>query len=225
MARSSSVGASPDWLLRATAKLEKSIFRRVEHKYKKKFSDLYDIIRRLEDEANSTDNDLFDSKARIVELENLLALYTNPTVTLKNLEKEVYRVKPTIEKFANEEGKKRKFEEPTKEISEIIFFRDSPASKILKVGPAPRPAIPLPLPSIKTTKPNPEKKRARSISPTPKFSFKNFTNEKKNFTSRNQSHSPQPQPPPTPLLNRRPAGNWKKRKKDKEEKEKEKGNL
>jgi len=158
---------------------------------KKKFSDLYDIIRRLEDEANSTDNDLFDSKARIVELENLLALYTNPTVTLKNLEKEVYRVKPTIEKFANEEGKKRKFEEPTKEISEIIFFRDSPASKILKVGPAPRPAIPLPLPSIKTTKPNPEKKRARSISPTPKFSFKNFTNEKKKFyKSKSKSFTP-----------------------------------
>jgi len=107
MARSSSVGASPDWLLRATAKLEKSIFRRVEHKYKKKFSELYDIIRKLEDEANLTENALFDKNARIVELENLLAPYANPKVTLKNLEKEVYRVKPTIEKSANEEGKKK----------------------------------------------------------------------------------------------------------------------
>jgi len=192
---------------------------------KKKFSELYDIIRKLEDEANLTENALFDKNARIVELENLLAPYANPKVTLKNLEKEVYRVKPTIDKSANEEGKKRKFEE-VKEISEVIFLRDSPASKILKVGPAPRPALPLPLPSIKPTKPIPEKKRARSISPTPKFSFKTFTKEEKIlFASRNVSHSPQPQAPPTPLVNRRPAGNWKKRKKEKEFLEKEKGNL
>jgi len=107
MARSSSVGASQDWLLRATAKLEKSIFRRVEHKYKKKFSDLYVIMRRLEDEANSTQNELLDKDARIAELENLLAPYTNPKVTLKNLEKEVFRVIPAIERTVIEEGKKK----------------------------------------------------------------------------------------------------------------------
>jgi len=107
MASLPSVGVSQDWLLRATAKLEKSIFRRVEHKYKKKFSDLYVIIKRLEDESNSTQNELFDKDARIVELENLLAPYTNPKVTLKNLEKEVFRVIPAIERAANEEGKKK----------------------------------------------------------------------------------------------------------------------
>jgi len=110
--------------------------------------------------------------------------------------------------------KKRKFEE-VKEISEIVFLRDAPVSKILKVGPAPRPALPLPL-SIKPTKP--KKKRARSISPTPeKFSFlKSFTSEEKKLIGNQnqiQSHSPQPQPQPSPLVNRRPAGNWKKRKK------------
>jgi len=225
MARSiSSASASQDWLSRATTKLEKSIFRTVDYKYKNKLSSLYAIIKRLEDEANSTQNELFDKTARIVELEKMLAPYTNPMVTLKNLEKEVFRVLPTIEKIAIEEGKKRKFDEE-KEINEIILLRDAPASKILKVEPAPRSVLPLPLPSTKPISTKIKKKRARSTSPTPKFSFTTLTEEEKRiFAKRNQVHSPQPQPQPTPLVNRRPAGNWKKRKKNKEEWEKE-GNL
>jgi len=106
MARNSPSGASGDWLLRATAKLQKSIFRSVEHKYKKKIDELYAVIKRLEDDAEVFINDVFFKGERIKELEKKLAPFENPEVTIKNVEKEVYRVIPIIEKVALEEKKK-----------------------------------------------------------------------------------------------------------------------
>jgi len=220
MASSTSVGASHDWLSRATAKLEKSIFRRVEYKYKKQLKDLYNLCRKLEDEANMIVDVLLEKDNRIVELESLLAPYINPTVSLKNLEKEVFRVCPFVEKNANAEKLKRKFEE-SKELNEIIELREAPASKILKIGPTPRSILPPPksmLPKKKT-----EEKRGRSVSPQPKPTHsKPLTIPKKSDLKRDRSTSPLPQPQHHPLvINRRPSGNWKKRKKDKEDKEKD----
>jgi len=177
-------GASQDWLLRATTKLQKSIFRTVEYKYKKKLNDLYSFIKKLEDDANTQDNELERKNKRIIELEGLLAPFINPTVTVKNLEAEVFRVIPTVEKNAIEEKKKRKFDE-VKEISEILELRDAPLSKILKVGPAPRSILPPGIP-----KKNLSKNREKSTSPPsePKII------PKKSELKRERSTSPQPQP-------------------------------
>jgi len=147
MASISSSGASQDWLLRATAKLQKSIFRTVNYKYNI-ISDLYSKIKVLEDDANTVDNELQRKNERIIELEKLLLPYLNPVATVKNLEQEVFRVIPTIEKNAKEDLKKRKFDE----LKDIEVLKDAPDSKILKVGPAPRSILPPPvIPKKKAT--------------------------------------------------------------------------
>jgi len=74
-------------------------------------------------------------------LEKKLAPFENPEVSIKNVEREFYRVIPITEKIVLEENKKRKFDEVI-EIEEIKILRDSPASKILKVGPAPQHILP-----------------------------------------------------------------------------------
>jgi len=218
MASYSSVGASQDWLFRATAKLEKSIFRRVEYKYKNKLNDLYNLCKKLEDEANLIVDVLLEKDSRIVELENLLAPFINPTVSLKNLEKEVFRVSPFIEKTAHAEKLKRKFEE-SEELIEIIELREAPVSKILKVGPAPRSIFPLPTPVTPKKKSNNNRGRSGSPKPIPTPS-KPLTMPKKSEFKRDRSTSPLPQPQHHPLVMKR-FGDWKKRKKDKEDKEKD----
>jgi len=167
------------WLFRATTKLEKSIFRTVEYKYKKLIKNFEiqienyknelkvatDIILNLEDDVSIRDS-------HIEELEGKLLIFTKPEVAVKDMQKEIFRVKPLDE--IGEEGKKRKLEY-NKEVDEFTVLRDAPPSKILKVSPAPR-SIPPP--------PGPKKTREQSSSPQPSTKV----------MKRERSASPQPSP-------------------------------
>jgi len=154
-------GASQDWLARASTKLQKSIFRSVDHKYRSKIKHLYDLIQALEDNATKLDNELNRKDERIKELEGKLVPFENPDVTVKNVEKEVFRVIPIFEKNAKE--RKRKSEE-VNELSEILNLKNAPASKILKIGPAPRSIFP---PPVILKKNELKRNRDRSNSPSP----------------------------------------------------------
>jgi len=102
------------------------------------------------------------------------------------------------------------------ELSEILNLKNAPASKILKVGPAPRTIFPPPpvIPKKNELKRN----RDRSNSPTPS---KKRIPSKVLKRERSISPDPKPQNQHHPLIRRNLSGNWKKRKKGKKDKEKE----
>jgi len=158
---------------------------------------------------------------KIKECEDLQAKldqFTKPVVAVKDVEKEIFKVKSWVEKSTTEEGKKRKLDFD-KEVQDIVTLRDAPPSKICKVVPAPR--LKPPSPGIpKTT--SKERKRERSTSPKSSMSPLIPT---KNVFKRERSCSP---PPSVPLLKPQPpvspnkplvvTGQRKKRKKEKDKK-------
>jgi len=216
MARIAPRVAPLDWLSNATMKLKKSIFRTVEFKHKQKFNDLMKLIQSLEDEVQRLGSEETKKDARIVELERMLAPFTNPEVAVKNVEKVVYQVLPSIQNV-KEDHKKRKMDRRS-EINEMENLKHNPPSKILKIGPAPRTIQP---PPGKPKKKLMNEPRGRSNSPKPKpdqpISSPSFL--EKGFLKRDRSTSPLPQL--TPLVYRR-EGKWKKRKKEKEDRVKKK---
>jgi len=135
---------APTWLLRATTKLEKSIFRKAEFKYRSIIEFLQNRVNELEDfyvnaqnDITRLENDLIAEQIRVEELEGELILYKKPEVAVKNIEKEVFRVVPlTGERI--EIKNKRKLE-ADKEINRLNQLRDDPPSKVLKVTPTPAP--------------------------------------------------------------------------------------
>jgi len=156
------------WLFRATAKHEKSIFRIVEHKYKNLIKDFEKQIKSYKRELKvatdiicKLDDDVSNRDKHIEELEAKLFIYTKPDVAVKDVQDEIFRVKPR--NVIKEEGKKRRLE-INKEVEELTVLRDAPPSKILKVSPAPR-SIPPPPGKPKTHQT--EKTRERSTSPRP----------------------------------------------------------
>jgi len=158
-----------DWLLRATTKLQKSIYRMAEHKYRS-------IIKGLEDERDENldvklklENDLSQALKEIRKLkgetnyEKLEEVHEQEVVHEPKVvqDPEVFLVKPILGKIIVDATKQRK-RELNKEIDELEFLRDAPPQKLLKAAPpAPRSIPPLVTPKPKAL----FKKRERSTSP------------------------------------------------------------
>jgi len=158
------------WLLSAANKLEKSIFRKIEYKYRNRISELTTQIKELEKRVELVNNeaikfeDIGDQRLyRIQELEAKLRAYEKPVAT-KDLREEVFRVKTVTEQTISEESVKTIVEAP-KEINIFSSLRDAPASKILEIGPPPRSILQI-VPLL-TTENKKSKKRERSTSPKP----------------------------------------------------------
>jgi len=223
MASSTPSSASQNWLLRATTKLEKSIFRKVEYKYKSLINNYVNRIKELEERNNAwiteyevLENMFFTQSRQFDDLQNKLEQFTKPEVAVKDVEKEVFKVKSWSEKNTLEEGKKRKLEF-NKEVDEIAVLRDAPPSKILKSTPTLRPKPPSPgIPKTNITK------TSRERSTSPKSSMPPES-PKKNVLKRERSNSP-PQPVTAafpPVSPNKPfvvTGQRKKRKKEKDKK-------
>jgi len=168
MASISPSTAPQNWLLRASTKLEKSIFRMVEFKYKTRIKNLEDMLKTREHELAEQETQIFDLTDRVQELETKLAPFIKPDVATKDMQAEVFRIIPTVEKEKKENKGKRKLE-MTKEIGELEELRDAPLAKILKVGPALRSIWP---PSGTPKKEPIKKSRERSTSPRVQMSKK-----------------------------------------------------
>jgi len=158
---------SQDWLLRATRKLEKSIFRTVEYKYKNIILGLKTRIKEYEefeknahDDSNRLEEELEVEQKKVEDLETRLKLHEKPDVVVKDLRGEIFRVKSFDNQIDSEKNEKRKAD-LDKEIDTINTFREAPPSKILKIGPLPRSIIIPPPGSPRTI----GKKRERSLSP------------------------------------------------------------
>jgi len=182
--------APQDWLLRATSKLQKSIFRTAEFKYKNVIKQLENkyksVIKQLENTVKEQEaklavqeDEIFDLTDRVQELELQLAPFVKPDVATKDLQAELFRIAPTAEK---EKMGKRKLD-VNKEIGELEELRDAPPTKILKVGPAPRSILPPPGIPKKTPI---KKSRERSTSPKILVPIK----PKKSVLKRERSPSP-----------------------------------
>jgi len=137
----------------------------LEYKYINLIVRLTTRIKELEAELTTFEEDLskfedekLDQQQKIEDLEAKLRVYERPTVALKNLEEEVFRVKPLYDQMKNVVDK----EEKEKEIEVIATLRDVPPAVILEVSPTPRSILPPVSPQNKTEK---VKKRERSTSP------------------------------------------------------------
>jgi len=181
---------------------------------------------------------------QINELQWKLDLITNPEVAVKDVEKEVFKVKSWNKKDTFEKEKKRKLDYD-KEFDEIAVLRDAPPSKFPKITPAlhpkppssgSQPGSPKP-PSLKSPKPpsprSPKPPSPGSPDPSPGSPKMNISKQRstsprplelpefqrKNVLKRERSKSPQPVLPPIspnkPLV---VSGQRKKRKKEKEKK-------
>jgi len=223
MARIPPRTASPsqDWLLRATRKMEKSIYRSVEYKYrniivalKTRVLELEEFKKDAEDDIDRLENKVVTEITKVEELEALLRVYERPKVAVKDIREEIFRVK-TAEVQRLEAFKKTR-EDIIKDIDDIKILKDAPSSKILEIGPLPR-SIPL-LPTVK------KKKREHSSSPKsthPRSIKKKNIQEKEH----NSLQSTDPSPPPsltsipitTPLSVPPVKSKKRKRKKDTEE--------
>jgi len=212
MASSSPSTASLDWLLRATAKREKAIFRSVEYKYRNIILGLSARIKELEDYAKRADsdikrleNELFDEQKKKDELRAKLRVYENPNVAVKDLREEIFRVKTVSDQIDSEEMEKKKTE-VNKESEGITTLRDASPSKILEVGPLSRSILPL-----GTSKTSKGIKRGRSTSLKPVVSQSQKKNKKE---EQNTQAVLLNATPPRPLV-----ANKKKRKRKKDKKE------
>jgi len=161
---SSSPRTATSWLLTAANKLEKSIFRKIDYKYRNIISTLTTRVKELENRVEELNNEAikfedigFERLKQIQKLEAKVRAYEKPVAT-KDLKEEIFRVKTTTEQNISEESTKV-LEEAPKEIITISSLRDDPASKILEIGPPPRSILPLPVANKKC------KKRERSTSP------------------------------------------------------------
>jgi len=216
MASLSPSTASNDWLLRATAKLKKSIFRMAEYKYKTKIKQLEKQVKEYDLDIDRLlhENILLEDKCE--ELEGKLNLFTKPEVGIKDIQTEIFKVKPIVEKIAlgNVEQIREKFND---DVNVIGVMKDSTPKEILKIAPVPPRSI-LPPPAIpkKNIK---NKKRERSTSPKP---TPLPPQDKMNLKKRDRSESPQPtiSPYSTIEVSLEGTGHWKKRKKDKGKKKK-----
>jgi len=209
---------APTWLLRATTKLEKSIFRKAEFKYRSLVESLQNRVNELEvfygnaqRDISRLENDLIAEQNRVEELEGELVLFQKPEVAVKDIEKEIFRVVPmTGERI--EIKNKRKLE-ADKEINELNQLRDDPPSKVLKVTPTPAPRSIPPPPQVTPKKNKNKNTSERSTSPQPMTQAANFFKKK-----RERSTSPQhavSYQPPIPLDSIHDFGQRKKRKKEK----------
>jgi len=146
---------------------------------------------------------------KIDDLQAKLDVFTNPEVAVKDVEKEVFKVKSWYEKNTLEEGKKRKLEF-NKEVDEIAVLRDAPPSKILKITPTQRPKPPSPgIPSREHTSPK--------SSMTPE-SPKKIVLKRERSKSPPQPRVPAAFPPVSPNKPLVVNGQRKKRKKEKDKK-------
>jgi len=201
MARIPPKTASPsqDWLLRATRKLEKSIYRSVEYKYRNvivglnaHITCLKARITELEEYQSDIDrleDELTTEISKVEDLEAKLRVYERPNVAVKDIQEEIFRVK-TVNEQRLEATKKTK--DIVKEIDNIKELKDAPPSKILEIGPLPRSLPILQIPEVK------RKKRERSLSPK---STNSRLIRKKNSQEKEQniSQSIDPSPPPLTL--------------------------
>jgi len=212
---------APTWLLRATNKLEKSIFRKAEHKYRSIIEFLQNRVNELElinenalCDITRLENELIAEQNRVEELEGELVLYKKPEVAVKDIEKEVFRVVPlTGERIETKKKRKLKADQ---EIDRLNQLRDDPPSKILKVTPTPAPRSVPPPPQVTPNKNKNKDKSERSTSPQPMTQVSNLFKKK-----RERSTSPQPtisHQPPVPLDSIHDIGQRKKRKKEKDKK-------
>jgi hypothetical protein len=174
--------APQNWLLRASTKYEKSIFRMAEFKYKSVIKNLENLLKAQEYELADQETKIFDLEDRVKELEVKLAPFIKPVVATKDLQAEVYRIIPTVEKEKSENKGKRKLD-LSKEIGELEELRDAPPTKILKVGPTPRSILPPPGIPKKTPI-----KKSREHSTSPKILVPN--KPKKSVLKRERSPSP-----------------------------------
>jgi len=163
---SSSPRTATSWLLTAANKLENSIYRRIDYKYRNIISTLTTRVKELEKRVEDINDeairyeDIGDERLKqIHNLEAKLRAYEKPVAT-KDLREEIFRVKTLTEQIISEESTKVLVEAP-KDINIISSLRDDPASKILEIGPPPRSILPLPVTYKKS------KKRERSTSPKP----------------------------------------------------------
>jgi len=156
-----------------------------EFKYKSVIKNLENLLKAQEYELADQETKIFDLEDRVKELEVKLAPFIKPVVATKDLQAEVYRIIPTVEKEKSENKGKRKLD-LSKEIGELEELRDAPLSKILKVGPALRSILPPPeIPKKKSVK----KSRERSTSPRALV-----PNKAKKFVHEHEpSSSPSPQ--------------------------------
>jgi len=165
--------ASNDWLFQATAKLRRSIYRQAEYNYK-------GIIKNLKKQHNQDLTDLNEEHHR--ELETLEQESVRLELLCKELMEKVKILEGRSEKYEKPDEVKSKENVPslkielpketkrkieyTKEIDEILFLRDAPPNKILKVlTPVAKRSLPPPPVTPKTSKIT--KKHERSTSPQP----------------------------------------------------------
>jgi len=211
-------------------KLEKSIYRTVEYKYRniilglnsqvKEYEEFkknaYANIKRLEDEIDTLSNENNSLTNKVETLEERERLRENPSVAVKDLEEEVYRVKTGDKRNTVEVNEKRKANF-AKEINTISALRDEPPGEILKTQPLPRQII-LPTPII----PPPGsprkggKKRDRSSSTSPIASPRSMRVRKEPQENFAYSNSDDSSLTPSLLV---PLVNKKKRKRKRKEKE------
>jgi len=212
-----------DWLLRATSKLEKSIFRIVEHKYRNIILGLKAQIKVLEefkvdayDDIERIEKELSVEQEKVEKLEERLSKYEKP--------REDYGLGGEIIRFDQEvleKNEKRKFDE--------IEVREEPIekpSKILKLGSPPRPILSsptLPPPGSPRTL---GKKRERSSSSSSSDSnpLIGRRTQVKKIAQKGKTLIREPPPPipePSTLLINPPSVNKKKRNRKRKKKEKE----
>jgi len=110
-----SPSTAPDWLFRATTKLQKSIFRTAEFKYKTIIKDYEARIQQYEKftkdaqaDISRLETELFEQLELVSVLEGKLAIYTKPEVAVKDVQTEIFKVKSIMEKETAEMQKKEK---------------------------------------------------------------------------------------------------------------------
>jgi len=158
MASSSPRTATSSWLLHAANKLEKSIYRKVEHKYRNLINSLTTRVKELEDLVKSVSDEAIryedfgdKQKFRIQELEGELRTFKQPVVEV-DLREELFQAKPITEQTIPEES--------VKEVKIPKKVSTKPTvEKICEVSPSPQ-SILLPPDTNKKSK-----KRERSTSP------------------------------------------------------------
>jgi len=145
---------APHWLLHATTKLEKSIYRNIEFKYRGIITELTDRVQALESEVETlykaidkTEDICFEWLTKIQDLETQLRVYERPTVVIKDLREEIKRVKTVTKQPLT------LYENINKENEVVNIFRNKPG-KNLESGPPPSTIPPKPTAITKSRKRN-----------------------------------------------------------------------
>jgi len=220
---------SQDWLLRATRKLEKSIFRTVEHKYRNIILGLKAHIKELKefkenalDDVCRLESDLSAEQRKVEDLEDRLSIYEEPSVVANDAsgEKDATGENNTSgENFWVDQYEER-IEKRKRDEIEVVNALEELSSKVLKIGSPPRVILAPPILPPSRSPRTLGKKRERSSSSSSKSSPRH-TRIRKNIaqegnTPVTQTTNSEPSTLSTPM----PSVNKKKRKR-KKEKEKE----